>query len=84
MEYKNINFTVWDVGGQDKIRPLWRCVVLLLCTVPPTRGQPVCAKAMVQGELVIHEALILLLCHASSITPEILAHCRCLHADPEL
>lgn len=24
LEYKNINFTVWDVGGQDKIRPLWR------------------------------------------------------------
>ena len=24
MEYKNICFTVWDVGGQDKIRPLWR------------------------------------------------------------
>eukprot|EP00493_Phyllostaurus_siculus_P011173 UN11330 len=22
--YKNIKFTVWDVGGQDKIRPLWR------------------------------------------------------------
>merc|ERR1711998_73633 len=22
--YKNINFTVWDVGGQDKIRKLWR------------------------------------------------------------
>jgi ADP-ribosylation factor protein 1 len=22
--YKNINFTVWDVGGQDRIRPLWR------------------------------------------------------------
>ncbi len=22
--YRNINFTVWDVGGQDKIRPLWR------------------------------------------------------------
>merc|ERR1712113_31234 len=22
--YKNIQFTVWDVGGQDKIRPLWR------------------------------------------------------------
>merc|ERR1712188_262789 len=20
----NISFTVWDVGGQDKIRPLWR------------------------------------------------------------
>ena len=24
VSYKNINFTVWDVGGQDKIRPLWR------------------------------------------------------------
>ena len=24
VEYKNIRFTVWDVGGQDKIRPLWR------------------------------------------------------------
>ncbi|KAL2241639.1 UNVERIFIED_CONTAM: ADP-ribosylation factor 1 [Sesamum indicum] len=24
VEYKNVSFTVWDVGGQDKIRPLWR------------------------------------------------------------
>ncbi|TMS09815.1 ADP-ribosylation factor 1 [Larimichthys crocea] len=24
VEYKGISFTVWDVGGQDKIRPLWR------------------------------------------------------------
>lgn len=24
VDYKNICFTVWDVGGQDKIRPLWR------------------------------------------------------------
>lgn len=24
VQYKNICFTVWDVGGQDKIRPLWR------------------------------------------------------------
>lgn len=22
--YKNISFTVWDIGGQDKIRSLWR------------------------------------------------------------
>jgi ADP-ribosylation factor 1/2 len=29
VEYKNISFTVWDVGGQDKIRPLWRH-----CTLP--------------------------------------------------
>ena len=24
LEYKNVKFTVWDVGGQDKIRLLWR------------------------------------------------------------
>lgn len=24
VEYKNIAFTMWDVGGQHKIRPLWR------------------------------------------------------------
>merc|ERR1712066_1159432 len=24
VEYKNVRFTVWDVGGQDKIRKLWR------------------------------------------------------------
>merc|ERR1719402_1028876 len=24
VEYKNISFTCWDVGGRDKIRPLWR------------------------------------------------------------
>jgi hypothetical protein len=29
VEYKNINFTVWDVGGQDKIRPLWRLVSVM-------------------------------------------------------
>ena len=22
VEYKNINFTIWDASGQDKIRPL--------------------------------------------------------------
>ncbi|KAJ8908977.1 hypothetical protein NDN08_005677 [Rhodosorus marinus] len=24
VQYKNINFTLWDIGGQDQIRPLWR------------------------------------------------------------
>lgn len=24
LTYKNIRFSVWDVGGQEKIRPLWR------------------------------------------------------------
>ena len=24
IKYKNLDMTIWDVGGQDKIRPLWR------------------------------------------------------------
>lgn len=24
VSYKNVKFSVWDVGGQEKIRPLWR------------------------------------------------------------
>ncbi|KAJ7524794.1 hypothetical protein O6H91_17G022400 [Diphasiastrum complanatum] len=24
VEYKNVSFTVWDVGGQEKLRPLWK------------------------------------------------------------
>ena len=24
VQYKNVIFTVWDVGGQEKLRPLWR------------------------------------------------------------
>merc|ERR1712217_361206 len=24
LDYKNVTFTAWDVGGRDKIRPLWR------------------------------------------------------------
>ena len=24
VQYKNVEFTVWDVGGQEKLRPLWK------------------------------------------------------------
>ena len=24
VEYKNLKMTIWDVGGQDRLRPLWR------------------------------------------------------------
>jgi small GTP-binding protein len=24
VQYKRLSFTMWDIGGQDKIRPLWR------------------------------------------------------------
>ena len=29
--YKNVKFNVWDVGGQDKIRPLWRHYFTGMC-----------------------------------------------------
>ncbi|KAI5290581.1 Arf GTPase arl1 [Ascosphaera aggregata] len=25
VQYQNLNFTVWDLGGQTSIRPFWRC-----------------------------------------------------------
>jgi hypothetical protein len=24
VQYKNVQFTVWDIGGQEKLRPLWK------------------------------------------------------------
>ena len=24
VEYKNLRMTIWDIGGQDRLRPLWR------------------------------------------------------------
>jgi tripartite motif-containing protein 23 len=24
VEYNNLKFTIWDVGGQHKLRPLWK------------------------------------------------------------
>ena len=27
VEYKNISFTVWDVGGQDKVEPFQLCII---------------------------------------------------------
>jgi ADP-ribosylation factor protein 6 len=32
--YKNVKFNVWDVGGQDKIRPLWRHYFSGMFSVP--------------------------------------------------
>ncbi|KAF1437107.1 ARF6 factor, partial [Pygoscelis papua] len=34
--YKNIKFNVWDVGGQDKICPLWRHYYRLIFVVDCT------------------------------------------------
>lgn len=40
VEYKNISFTVWDVGGQDKVLRAEDTLLLLLClpySLPPLK-----------------------------------------------
>jgi GTPase SAR1 family protein len=34
VEYKNISFTVWDVGGQDKVRPSGGLNAFFECSFP--------------------------------------------------
>lgn len=38
--YKNVKFNVWDVGGQDKIRPLWRHYFSGMYRSPPVLLPP--------------------------------------------
>lgn len=46
VEYKNISFTVWDVGGQDKVRPEEGGVAVQArqgcCWCTPTHPHPLC------------------------------------------
>jgi ADP-ribosylation factor protein 6 len=39
--YKNVKFNVWDVGGQDKIRPLWRHYYSGMCQ---------CVESLISGD----------------------------------
>ena len=51
VEYKNIQFTVWDVGGQDKIRPLWRhCAWFCYATVTREVAQRPVALSVVLAQ----------------------------------
>ncbi|RXG70638.1 ADP-ribosylation factor-like protein [Armadillidium vulgare] len=44
IEYKNFKFTVWDVGGQPKLRPLWRHYYFntqaVIFVIDATNGDP--------------------------------------------
>jgi hypothetical protein len=40
--YKNVKFNVWDVGGQDKIRPLWRHYFSGAYLCPPAISTRLC------------------------------------------
>ena len=60
VEYKNIKFTVWDVGGQTKIRLLWRHYYantqgLIFVVDSSDRDRIEIAKEELQGMLVEEE-----------------------------
>ena len=40
VEYKNLQFTIWDIGGQDRIRALWRLYF------QETQGEIFCYKSI--------------------------------------
>jgi hypothetical protein len=55
VQYKNVMFTVWDVGGQEKLRPLWRhyfqvrrrgfYLIFWICPRPSSRARLATAAA---------------------------------------
>ena len=46
VEYKNISFTVWDVGGQDKVRAASRAISRRVSrAAPPRPRSSVCLRA---------------------------------------
>ncbi len=55
VEYKNICFTVWDVGGQDKIRPLWRHYFHYFSPPPPPPHTQFCLSEVT----IIYIALVI-------------------------
>lgn len=63
VEFKNISFTVWDVGGQDKIRPLWRHYFQNTQVRVWLRQSPFCSIIIAEvssGEAVVCSSLLLL------------------------
>ena len=69
LEYKNVKFTIWDVGGQPKLRPLWKhyylntqAVVFVIDSSNPERldeAQNELVKLIAEKEL--KDAFILIL-----------------------
>lgn len=67
VQYKNVIFTVWDVGGQEKLRPLWRhyfnstdgLIFVVDCQDRERVGKAAEEfKAIVQDPLMLHSAIL--------------------------
>ncbi|XP_030852524.1 E3 ubiquitin-protein ligase TRIM23 [Strongylocentrotus purpuratus] len=67
VEYKNLNFTIWDVGGDTKLRPLWKHYYLntqaLIFVVDSTDGDRLDEAydelAILMSEKQLRDALLL-------------------------
>jgi ADP-ribosylation factor protein 1 len=67
VQYKNVIFTVWDVGGQEKLRPLWRhyfnntdALIFVVDSQDRERIGKAAAEfqAILQDPLMIHSAIL--------------------------
>jgi small GTP-binding protein len=75
VKFKSLNMTIWDVGGQEKIRPLWRhyyqnvdAVIFVVDSNDEGRFEEVSKELhslMAEDEL--REATVLLLCNKQDL-----------------
>jgi len=75
VKFKSLNMTVWDVGGQEKIRPLWRhyyqnvdAVIFVIDSNDGGRFEEVSKELhslMAEDEL--REAIVLILCNKQDL-----------------
>jgi len=76
MEYKNMQFTVWDVGGQHKLRPLWKhyyqntqAVIFVIDSSDRSRLEEAKGELVkLMGEKELKDAVILVLLNKQDVT----------------
>eukprot|EP00760_Papus_ankaliazontas_P020137 PhM_4_TR18191/c0_g1_i1/m.30055/K07937/ARF1; ADP-ribosylation factor 1 len=75
VEYKNIKFHVWDVGGQDKLRTLWRHyyedanAIIFVVDSNDQERLPIVKKELSKllGEYCLENATLLLYCNKQDL-----------------
>lgn len=69
VQYKNVQFTVWDVGGQEKLRHLWRnyfgntdALIFVVDSVDRERAKQAAQEfqSVVSDPLMAHSAILVL------------------------